>query len=104
MGDSARPVIEAALADNGVEALMGMGVTAVDAHGVTLSSGEVVPAATVVWCAGMRANPLTAQLPVDARPARPAAGRRLSAGGRACPTCSPPAMSPRRGWTTSTCR
>jgi NADH dehydrogenase len=31
---------------------------------VTLSSGEVVPASTVVWCAGMRANPLTAELGV----------------------------------------
>ena len=27
---------------------------------VTLSTGEVLPASTVVWCAGMRANPLTA--------------------------------------------
>ena len=32
MGDSARPLIEAALADNGVEALTGVGVTAVDAE------------------------------------------------------------------------
>jgi NADH:ubiquinone reductase (H+-translocating) len=29
-----------------------------------LSSGERVAAATVVWCAGMRASPLTEQLPV----------------------------------------
>ena len=40
-------------------------MTAVDADGVTLSSGEVVPAATVVWCAGMRASPLTEQFPVE---------------------------------------
>jgi NADH dehydrogenase len=65
MGDSARPVIEAALSESGVEALMGTGVTAVDQNGVTLSSGEVVPAATVVWCAGMRASPLTEQFPVE---------------------------------------
>ena len=65
MGDSARPVIESALSDNGVEALTGVQVAAVDKHGVTLSSGEKVPAATVVWCAGMRASPLTAQLPVE---------------------------------------
>lgn len=64
MGESARPVIEEALARNGVEAITGVGVSAVGRHGVTLSSGEVVPAATVVWCAGMRANPLTAQLGV----------------------------------------
>ena len=27
--------------------------------------GEVIEAATVVWCAGMRAHPLTATLPVE---------------------------------------
>ncbi|MDV6241917.1 NAD(P)/FAD-dependent oxidoreductase [Rhodococcus opacus] len=62
MGSSARPVIEAALSDNGVETMTGVGVASVDEHGVTLSSGEVLAAGTVVWCAGMRANPLTAQL------------------------------------------
>jgi NADH:ubiquinone reductase (H+-translocating) len=62
MGASARPVIEAALSDNGVETMTGVGVAAVDEHGVTLSSGEVLAAGTVVWCAGMRASPLTAQL------------------------------------------
>ena len=65
MGDSARPVIESALSANRVEALTGVRVAAVDEHGVMLSSGERVPAATVVWCAGMRASPLTAQLPVE---------------------------------------
>ena len=64
MGESARPVIEDALAANHVDILTGVGITAVDARSVTLSSGEVVPAATVVWCAGMRANPLTAQFGV----------------------------------------
>ncbi|MHC9293007.1 NAD(P)/FAD-dependent oxidoreductase [Mycobacterium sp. LTG2003] len=64
MGAHARPVIEVALSDNGVETRTGVGVAAVDADSVTLSSGEVVAAATVVWCAGMRANPLTAQFPV----------------------------------------
>jgi NADH dehydrogenase len=64
MGESARPVIEDALAQNEVEAITGVGVTAVDERSVTLSSGEIVPAATVVWCAGMRANPLTTQLGV----------------------------------------
>jgi NADH dehydrogenase len=64
MGDSARPVIEDALAHNEVETITGVGVTAVDERSVRLSSGDVVPAATVVWCAGMRANPLTTQLGV----------------------------------------
>jgi NADH dehydrogenase len=64
MGDSARPVIEEALAQNHIEAMTGVGVTAVGERSVTLSTGEDLPAATVVWCAGMRANPLTAQLGV----------------------------------------
>ncbi len=64
MGDSARPVIEEALADNKVDTMTGEGVVAVDEASVTLSSGEVIPAATLVWCAGMRANRLTAQFGV----------------------------------------
>jgi NADH:quinone reductase (non-electrogenic) len=64
MGASARPVIEQALADNGVETRTGVGVAAVSERGVTLSSGERLEAATVVWCAGMRASALTEQLPV----------------------------------------
>ncbi|MEV0674697.1 NAD(P)/FAD-dependent oxidoreductase [Mycobacterium sp. NPDC050441] len=64
MGASARPVIESALSANGVRVMTGVSVTAVDIGAVTLSSGDTVPTATVVWCAGMRANPLTAQLPV----------------------------------------
>jgi NADH dehydrogenase len=63
MGDSARPVIEAALAALGVETRMGVSVAAVDADGATLSTGEAIPAATVIWCAGMRASPLTDRFP-----------------------------------------
>jgi NADH dehydrogenase len=32
---------------------------------VILKSGEGIPASTVVWCAGMRANPLTRLFPVE---------------------------------------
>lgn len=64
MGLSARPVIEQALLDNGVETRTGVSVAAVSPGGVTLSSGERLAAATVVWCAGMRASRLTEQLPV----------------------------------------
>jgi NADH:ubiquinone reductase (H+-translocating) len=64
MGVSARPVIEQALSDNGVEVRTGVSITAVSGEGVSLSSGERLPAATVVWCAGMRASSLTEQLPV----------------------------------------
>jgi NADH dehydrogenase len=65
MGLSARPIIEAALAQTGIETKLGVGVAAVDERTVALSSGEVLAAATVVWCAGMRANPLTADFGVD---------------------------------------
>lgn len=64
MGDAAGPVIEEALSANGVEIRCGAGVTAVDRHTVTLSTGEVLAASTVVWCAGMRASGLTASLGV----------------------------------------
>jgi NADH dehydrogenase len=62
MGSSARPVIEAALAANGVQTRLGVSVATVSESGATLSTGETLAASTVVWCAGMRANPLTADL------------------------------------------
>ena len=65
MGESARPVIEEALAALGVETRLGIDVVSIDRDGLTLGSGEVIPAATVAWCAGMRANPLTRQFPVE---------------------------------------
>jgi NADH dehydrogenase len=65
MGAGAVPVIEEALTALGVETRGGVSVAAVDAAGVTLGSGELIEAATVVWCAGMRAHPLTAQFPVE---------------------------------------
>ncbi len=65
MGDGAVPVIEDALESLGVERRGGVSVVAVDAAGVTLESGERIAADAVVWCAGMRAHPLTAQFPVE---------------------------------------
>jgi NADH:ubiquinone reductase (H+-translocating) len=65
MGESARPVIEEALDVLGIETRLGIEVASIDPAGITLASGEVVPAATVVWCTGMRANPLTRLLRVD---------------------------------------
>ncbi|MCV7102440.1 NAD(P)/FAD-dependent oxidoreductase [Mycobacterium palustre] len=64
MGASARPVIAKALRANGIEIRTGVGVAAVTERGVSLSTGERLDAPTVVWCAGMRASPLTEQLPV----------------------------------------
>lgn len=76
MGDGARPVIEAALAALGVECRLGVRVVSLDGSEIRFDSGEAIATQTVVWCAGMRASPLTAgcgvptdalgRLPVDA--------------------------------------
>ncbi|MGI8567604.1 MAG: NAD(P)/FAD-dependent oxidoreductase [Methylocella sp.] len=63
MGD-ARPVIAEALESLGVETRPGVSVASIDVDGATLVMGEKIPAATVVWCAGMQADPLTARFPV----------------------------------------
>ncbi len=65
MGTSARPVIEGALTQLGVHTRLGVRVAAVGEDRVTLSTGEMLAASTVVWCAGMRANPMTADLGVE---------------------------------------
>lgn len=65
MGDSARPVIEEALAALGVETRLGVELAAITPSGIRFQSGEEVAAATVVWCAGMQANPLTRLFPVE---------------------------------------
>jgi NADH dehydrogenase len=49
----------------GVDVRLGERVTAVTAESVTLASGEVVPTKTVVWAAGVRANPLADLLAVE---------------------------------------
>jgi NADH dehydrogenase len=46
------------LSSRGVEVRVGTGVAAVGPDSVTLETGEVVPCATLVWAAGVRANPL----------------------------------------------
>jgi NADH dehydrogenase len=63
IGAHARPVICKALAKLGIETRLNAKVAAVDARGIALASGEIIPAQTVVWCAGMRASPLTSMLP-----------------------------------------
>jgi NADH dehydrogenase len=53
----------------GIEIVTGTGIASVDADGADLSDGTRVDAETVVWTAGVSANPLVAQLglPVDER-------------------------------------
>lgn len=65
MGESARPVIEEALQSLGVETRLGVRIASVDAKGITLEGGEAIPASTVIWCAGMKASPLTQLFPGD---------------------------------------
>jgi NADH dehydrogenase len=63
MGAGPRPIIEDALRKLGVVTRVGVGVAALDKSGVTLSSGEHIECSTVVWAAGIRAAPLTQQIP-----------------------------------------
>jgi NADH dehydrogenase len=65
MGEGPRPMIEEALRKLGVETRLGAGVASLDKSGVTLSTGEHVETETVVWAAGIRAAPLTQQIPAE---------------------------------------
>jgi NADH dehydrogenase len=73
MGEEPRPYIEARLRDAGVETILNSGIAGIDEGGVTLDNGKWIEAGTVAWTAGMRASPLTSQLPAD----RDALGRVL---------------------------
>lgn len=65
MGAEPRPYIEERLRELGVETRLGSGIKELDQNGVTLANGERIEASTVIWSAGMRASPLTAQLPAE---------------------------------------
>ncbi|RZN32592.1 NAD(P)/FAD-dependent oxidoreductase [Bradyrhizobium sp. Leo121] len=65
MGEGPRPLIEEALRKLGVEGRFGVGVAELDKSGVTLSNGERIECGTVIWAAGMRAAPLTTQIPAE---------------------------------------
>ena len=54
MGESARPVIEEALRALDIETRVGVSVASIDEQGATLTTGERIATATVVWCAGCR--------------------------------------------------
>lgn len=65
LGPGPRPVIIEALTELGIDWQLGAGVNTVDATGVTLENGESIPADTVIWTTGMRANPLTEKIPAE---------------------------------------
>ncbi|MEU8996553.1 FAD-dependent oxidoreductase [Streptomyces caniferus] len=63
LGAAARPVITRALDTLGVERRLGATVTALDDRAVHLADGSTLAARTIVWTVGVRASPLTAQIP-----------------------------------------
>ncbi|MBD2840343.1 NAD(P)/FAD-dependent oxidoreductase [Pseudomonas sp. JM0905a] len=65
LGEGPRAAIAEASAELGIEWRLNSGVASVDAAGVTLSNGERIEADTVVWTVGVRANPLTEQVPAE---------------------------------------
>jgi len=65
MGEEPRPYIEARLEELGIETIVGSGIAGLDAGGVILDDGRRIETDTVIWSAGMRASPLTAQLPAE---------------------------------------
>jgi NADH dehydrogenase len=79
IGANGRPVINEALSALGVETRLGERVDAVDAESIKLSSGETIPTRTVVWCAGMCASPLVANLPGEHEHGRLAVDRFMRA-------------------------
>ena len=60
--DALRKTIAEASEALGVEWRLKSEVEAIDAHGITLKNGERIAAATVVWTAGVEANPLSLQI------------------------------------------
>jgi NADH dehydrogenase len=65
MGPDPRPFIEKALRDLGVETRLGVGVSALNESGVSLSDGQSIESATVIWAGGFHASSLTAQVPAE---------------------------------------
>lgn len=63
LGSGPRPQIDGAVDELKIERRLGRTVASATQDDVTLSDGEVIPTATVVWTAGMVASSLTAQIP-----------------------------------------
>ncbi|MFF3443271.1 NAD(P)/FAD-dependent oxidoreductase [Streptosporangium sp. NPDC002721] len=63
LGPGPRPHIDGAIDELGIERRLGRTVSSATPREVVLSDGETIPAATVIWTAGMTASPLTAQIP-----------------------------------------
>ena len=69
------------LAHRGVEVRLQTTVTAVTAHGVTLSDGSTIPSRTLVWSAGVAPSPLIARLGLTTNHGRLVVGTDLAVPG-----------------------
>lgn len=65
LGANPRPVIEAALADAGVELRLAATVTSVEEGRVVFGTGKAIDARSVISTVGLTASPLAAQLPPE---------------------------------------
>jgi NADH:ubiquinone reductase (H+-translocating) len=63
-----RDYAEKTLSDRGVEIHTGIGVSEVGPTQIKLSTGDIVKSHTVVWAAGLQANPVTASLGIELAP------------------------------------
>ena len=70
-----RTYAQKALEDRGVEVMLGEIVEKVEPTRVTLKSGKVLPAHTLVWGAGLRANPIVESLGIELQ-----RGKRIAVG------------------------
>ncbi|MEV4052179.1 NAD(P)/FAD-dependent oxidoreductase [Amycolatopsis sp. NPDC049688] len=70
------------LRSRGVEVLMKTSVDHADAKGVTLTNGEAVPSRTLVWCVGVRPDPLVAGLGLETAKGRLVVTEQLNVPGR----------------------
>ncbi|RJQ76629.1 NAD(P)/FAD-dependent oxidoreductase [Pseudonocardiaceae bacterium YIM PH 21723] len=70
------------LRDRRVEVLMKTSIDSADAQGVTLTSGESVPSRTLVWCVGVRPDPLVADLGLPTTQGRLRVTEQLTVPGR----------------------
>ena len=84
----------------GVEVMLGELVSGIAPTRVKLKSGKELKAHTLVWGAGLQANPIVAVARGRARARRPGPGRARPAASPATPRCSRPATS--RGSPTRT--
>ncbi|MDX3195151.1 NAD(P)/FAD-dependent oxidoreductase [Streptomyces sp. MN03-5084-2B] len=78
LGRTADEVLRA----RGVEVLMKTSVDHADAKGVTLTNGDAVPARTLVWCVGVRPDPLVAGLGLETAKGRLVVTEQLNVPGR----------------------